>query len=161
MKLYITASVTSLNATARIILFHCRRKSCHCLVVLINTSFVLFALFMTSCAALVVSLTTEAVQGAALALEGVDDVKSGDGLAAGVLGVSDSITDDVFKEDLEHTTSFLVDKARNALDTTTASETANGGLSYALDVVTKDLSVALCAALSETLSSFSAARHCC
>ena len=54
-------------------------------------------------------LTTETVQSTALALQGVDDVKGGDGLALGVLGVSDSITDNTLKEGLENTTGLLVD----------------------------------------------------
>ncbi len=70
----------------------------------------------------------EAVEGAALPLEGVDDVKSSDGLAAGVLSVGDGVTDDVLKEDLEDTAGLLVDEAGDALDTTTASEAADGGL---------------------------------
>ena len=40
-------------------------------------------------------LTAEAVQGAALALEGVHDVKSSDGLAASMLGVGHGVTDDI------------------------------------------------------------------
>lgn len=44
-------------------------------------------------------------------------------LALGVLGVGDTVADDVLKEDLEDTASFLVDQARDTLDTTTTSET--------------------------------------
>jgi len=40
----------------------------------------------------------EAVEGAALALERVDDVERGDGLALGVLGVGDRVADDVLEE---------------------------------------------------------------
>lgn len=54
-------------------------------------------------------LTTEAVEGAALALEGVDDVEGRDGLALCVLGVGNSITDDTLKEGLQNTTGLLVD----------------------------------------------------
>eukprot|EP00968_Pinguiococcus_pyrenoidosus_P026343 scaffold7071_cov260-Pinguiococcus_pyrenoidosus.AAC.11 len=105
------------------------------------------------------ALTTEAVEGAALALEGVHDVHGGDGLAAGVLGVGDGVTDHVLEEDLEHPTGLLVDEAGDALDTTTTGEAADGGLGDALDVVAQDLAVALGAALSESLASFSTARH--
>ena len=56
-----------------------------------------------------VDLTTETVQGAALALEGVDDVEGGDGLALGVLSVGDSVTDDTLEEGLEDTTGLVVD----------------------------------------------------
>ena len=48
-------------------------------------------------------LAAEAVEGLALALEGVDHVHGGDGLAAGVLGVGHGVTDDVLEEDLEDT----------------------------------------------------------
>jgi len=44
------------------------------------------------------ALRAEAVQGAALALERVDDVERGDGLALGVLGVGDRVADDVLEE---------------------------------------------------------------
>ena len=45
---------------------------------------------------------------------------------------------------------------RDTLDTTTTSETSDGGLGYALNVVTKNLSVALGAALAEALATFAA-----
>jgi hypothetical protein len=65
-----------------------------------------------------------------------------------MLSVRDGITGDVLKEDLEDTTDLLVNEARDALDTTSASETANGGLGDALDIVSQDLSVTLSATLS-------------
>jgi hypothetical protein len=55
------------------------------------------------------SLATEAVEGAALALQGIDDIKRGDGLALGVLGVGDGVTDDRLEERLENTTGLFVD----------------------------------------------------
>ena len=54
-------------------------------------------------------LGTETVEGAAGALEGVDDVEGGDGLALGVLSVGDGVTDDTLEEGLENTTGLLVD----------------------------------------------------
>ena len=54
-------------------------------------------------------LATETVQSAALALEGVDNVERGDGLALGVLSVGDGITDDTLKEGLEDGAGLLVD----------------------------------------------------
>ena len=54
-------------------------------------------------------LTTEAVEGTALALQGIDDIKRCDGLALGVLGVCDGVTDDALKEGLQNTTGLLVD----------------------------------------------------
>jgi hypothetical protein len=43
----------------------------------------------------VVYLSTETVEGAARALQGVDDVERGDGLTLGVLGVCYRVTDDL------------------------------------------------------------------
>ena len=106
-----------------------------------------------------VGLAAEAVEGAALALEGVDDVHGGDGLSASVLGVGHGVTDDVLEEHLEYAAGLFVDEATDALDATTACETADSGLGDALDVVAQHLAVALGAALAESLASFTASRH--
>ena len=104
-------------------------------------------------------LAAEAVQGAALALERVDDVHGRDRLAAGVLRVRDGVADDVLEEDLEDTAGLLVDEAADALDTTTAREAADGGLGDTLDVITQDFAMTLGAAFAEAFSSFSSSRH--
>lgn len=67
-----------------------------------------------------------------------------------MLSVSDGVTDDRFEEDLENVTSFLVNKAGDTLDTTTTSETTDGRLGDALDIISKDFAVAFGAALSKT-----------
>ncbi|KAL7542634.1 hypothetical protein ACHAWF_011091, partial [Thalassiosira exigua] len=100
-----------------------------------------------------------AVEGLALPLEGVDDVHGRDGLAAGVLGVGHGVADDVLEEDLEDAAGLLVDEPGDALDAAATGEAADGGLGDALDVVAKDLAVALGASLSESLASLSASRH--
>ena len=106
-------------------------------------------------------LTTETVEGAALSLESVDDVHGGDGLSAGVLGVGDGVTDNVLQEHLEDTAGLLVDEARDTLDTTSASQTADSGLGDTLDVITQHLAMSLGTALSQSLSSFSSSAHVC
>lgn len=60
-------------------------------------------------------LTTETVKGAALALEGVDNVERGDSLALGVLGVGDGVTDDTLEEGLKDTTGLLVNHYKASL----------------------------------------------
>jgi hypothetical protein len=45
-----------------------------------------------------------------------------------VLSVGNGVTDNVFEEDLENTTSLLVDKTGDTLDTAPTSETMNSGL---------------------------------
>ena len=42
-----------------------------------------------------------------------------------MLSVRDGVTDDVLEEDLEDTTSLLVDQTRDTLDTTTTGETTD------------------------------------
>ena len=105
------------------------------------------------------SLAAESVEGTSLPLQSIDDVHGGNGPPLGVLGVGDCITDDILQEYLENTASLLVDETRDTLNTTTASETTDGGLGDALDVVTKNLPVTLGASFSETLASFTTARH--
>jgi len=104
-------------------------------------------------------LATETIEGASLALEGVDDIEGGDGLALGVFGVGDGVTDDRLQEGLEDAPGLLVDHGRDTLDTSTASKTADCWLGDTLDVVSQDLSVTLGATLAEALSAFSASRH--
>jgi hypothetical protein len=105
-------------------------------------------------------LAAEAVQGATLAFQGIDDVHGRDRLALGMLGVGDGVADDVLEEDLEHAARLLVDQARDALDTATASQATDGGLGDALDVVAQHLPVTLSATLSQTLASLATSRHC-
>ena len=104
-------------------------------------------------------LTSETVEGTSLPLEGIDDIHSGDSLPLGVFSVGDSITDDIFKENLEDTTGLLVDQARDTLDTTTTRQTANSGLGDTLDVITQDFAMTLSATLSKSFSSFTTTGH--
>ena len=104
-------------------------------------------------------LTSKSVEGTSLPLQGVDDVHGSDSLSLSVLSVGDGITDDVLEEDLEHSTSLLVDQAADSLHTTSPSQTPDGGLSDTLDVITEHLPVTLGATLSKTLSSFATSGH--
>ena len=104
-------------------------------------------------------LATKAIQGAALPLESVDDVHGGDSLPLGVLSVGDSISDDVLQEDLENSTSLLIDESRDPLDSSTASQSPDGGLGDALDVVPQHLAMTLGSSLPESLSSFATSTH--
>ena len=107
-----------------------------------------------------ICLGAEAVQSLAVALERVHDVEGRDGLAAGMLGVGHGILDDVLEEALEDGAGLLVHETGDALDTATASQTTDRGLRDALDVVAKDLAMALGAALA-TLASLAATGHLC
>ena len=104
-------------------------------------------------------LTAESVESASLSLESIDNVHCGHSLSLSVLGVGDSITDDVLQEHFEHTTGLLIDETADTLHSATASEATDGWLGDALDVVTKNLPVTLGASLSETFASFATSRH--
>ena len=93
-------------------------------------------------------LTAESVEGASLSLEGVDYVHGCDRLPLGVLSVGDSITNDVFQENLQDTTSFLVDESRDTFDSSSSCKTTDGWLGDALDVVSQDFPVTLSSPLS-------------
>jgi len=68
-----------------------------------------------------------------------------------MFGVRDRITDNILQENLENSAGLLIDKTRDTFHTATASETANSRLCDTLDVVTKNLAVALGTALAQTL----------
>jgi len=106
-------------------------------------------------------LAAEAIEGAALALERVDNVHGGHGLTARMLSVGHGVTDHVLEENLEHRTRFLVDEAGDALHSATTRQTADGGLGDALDVVAQHLAVTLGAALAETFTALSTSGHAC
>lgn len=67
-------------------------------------------------------LTTEAVEGAALALQGVDNVERRDSLALRVLRVGNGITDDTLKETLENAAGLLVDHCATLLEAVAQQE---------------------------------------
>ena len=104
-------------------------------------------------------LPAKAVQRAALTLQRVHDVHGRDRLALGVLRVRDGVANDVLKEDLEDASGFLVYQTGDAFHSTTASETTDRRLGYALDVVAEYLAMTLGASLAESLASFASSRH--
>jgi hypothetical protein len=78
------------------------------------------------------SSAAEAVEGAALSLESVDDIHSRNGLPAGVLRVGDGISDDVFEERLKNLARVVIDEGRDTLDTASARKSADRRLRDAL-----------------------------
>ena len=104
-------------------------------------------------------LTAEAVEGASLTFEGIHHIHGSDSLPLSMLGVGDGITDDILKEDLEHTTGLFVDEARDTLDTSTTSQTTDSWLGDTLDVITQHLTMTLGATLSEPLATFASSGH--
>uniref|UniRef100_K7EYL1 Uncharacterized protein n=1 Tax=Pelodiscus sinensis TaxID=13735 RepID=K7EYL1_PELSI len=99
-------------------------------------------------------LTPEAVEGAALAFQGVHHVHGRHGLALGVLGVSLRVADHVLQENLQHPAGLLVDQPGDTLDTAAASQTANSGLGDALDVIPENLAMPFGASFPQPLPAF-------
>merc|ERR1719234_54522 len=93
-------------------------------------------------------------------LESVHHVHGSDSLALGMLCVGHSVADDILQEHLENPPSLLIDEARDPLNSTSAGQPPDGGLSDALDVVPQNLPVPLGSTLPQTLASLAAARHC-
>ena len=100
------------------------------------------------CVGLFRSLSSESIEGSALALQSVDDIKGCYGLAACVLGVGDSVPDDILEEDLQDSPGLLIYEAGDTLDASTTSQSADSGLCDALDVVPEYLPVPLGSSLS-------------
>jgi hypothetical protein len=94
-----------------------------------------------------------------LSLQSIDNIHGSDSLPLGMFSVGDSITDDVLKEDLEDTSGLFIDEARDTLDTSTASQTADSGLGDTLDVITQNFAMTLGASLAESFSSFASSSH--
>ena len=97
-------------------------------------------------------LATEAVEGAALALEGVDDVHGGDGLSLGVLGVGHGISDHVLKEAIEDSSGLFVDETADTFHTTSTSQPTDSGFGDTLDVITQNFAMTLGASFSQSFS---------
>jgi len=95
---------------------------------------------------------SKTVEGASLALERVDDIHGSDGRAASMLGVGDSVANDILKKYFQNTASLFVDKSRETLDTTAASQTADCGFGDTLDVGAQHLAVAHGFDLAESFS---------
>ena len=104
-------------------------------------------------------LCAEAVERLALALERVDHIKGGHGLAAGMLSVGDRVADNVLKEGLEDTAGLFVHHSGDALDSTTTGKTTDGRLGDSLDVVTQHLAVTFGAAFSKAFTTFTTTGH--
>ncbi len=90
---------------------------------------------------------------------GIYHTHSGDSLVLAMFSMNNCVTGYILKEDLQDTTRLFVGESRNALYTTTTSETADCGLGDALGVFTKDLSETAGSSLTEAFTLLAATRH--
>ena len=105
------------------------------------------------------NLTSKSIEGTSLSLQGIDHIHGSDSLPLGMFSVGNSISDDILKENLENSTSLLIDESRDTLDSTTTSQPPDSRLGDTLDVVSQHLPVTLSASLSQSLSTFSTSSH--
>ena len=106
-------------------------------------------------------LTSKTIEGTALAFESIDYIHCCYCLPLGMFRVRHRVSDDVLQEHLENASGLLVDESRDALHTTSASQSANCRFGNSLDVITEDLAMPFCTSFSESLSSFASSSHCC
>ncbi|XP_040159943.1 uncharacterized protein LOC120898323 [Anopheles arabiensis] len=92
---------------------------------------------------------------AALTLQSIHHIHSGDGLTLGVFSVSDRITNHILQKYFQDATGFLVDEAGDTFHSSAPSQTADGGLGNALDVIPQHFSVTLGSSFTQTFSSLS------
>ena len=105
------------------------------------------------------SLTSETVQGSALSLQRVDDVHSCDSFPFRMLGVGDSVTNNIFEEDFQYTSGFFVDQSGNTFHSTTSGQTTNCGLGDTLDVITKNFTMTLGTTFAKTFTAFTSSGY--
>lgn len=102
----------------------------------------------------------ETVEGAALSLEGVDNVESCHSLSLGMLCVGDRVANDVLQEGPKYIPGLLVDEGGDTLDSSAASQATNRWLSDAQDCLLEGLlCVTLGSDLSIALANFASACH--
>merc|ERR550519_2658278 len=105
-----------------------------------------------------VKLSSEAVQGPSLPLQGIHHIHGSHSLPFGVLRVGDGIADDVLQEDLENTPGLLVDESTDPFDATPPCKSTDSRLGDALDVVSQHLAMSLSTSLAQAFASFASRR---
>lgn len=106
-----------------------------------------------------VPLTSEAVERTSLPLQSINHIHSRDSLSLGMLGVSHSVTNNIFEEHLEHTTGFLINKPRYTLHSTSPCQPPNCRFSDALNVIPQHFTVALSTSFTKTFTAFTSSSH--
>lgn len=114
---------------------------------------------LLACTTVKLQLACITVQSCSLILDSVGDIQWAHRLTPSMFSVDYGVTDNIFKENLESTTSLLINKTADALHPTTARQAADGRLGDSLDVVTEYFPVALGPPLSNSLSTFSSSGH--
>ena len=105
-------------------------------------------------------LAAEAIQRAALPLEGINNIHSSDGFPLSMLSVGHRVPDNVLQKHLQYTPGLFVNESRDPLNTSTSRQTSDGWLGDALNVVTQDLPMPLSTPFTKALATFATSSHC-
>merc|ERR1712203_164869 len=88
-------------------------------------------------------LSSKAIKGSALPLQGIHHIHGSHSLPLGMLSVGHGITDDILQENLENTPGFLIDETTDPFDTTPSCKSPDCRLGDALDVVPQNFAMPL------------------
>merc|ERR1719295_2152611 len=106
-----------------------------------------------------VQLSSEAIEGPALPLQGIHHVHGSHSLPLRMLSVGNSVTDDILQENLQNTPGLFVDETTDPLDTTPSSKSPDCRLGNALDVIPQHLAVSLSTTFAQSLATFASPSH--
>merc|ERR1719187_2425888 len=106
-----------------------------------------------------VRLSSEAIEGPALPLQGIHHVHGGHSLPLSMLSVGHSITDDILQENLQNTPGLFVDETTDPLNTTPSCKSPDCRLGNALDVIPQHLTMSLSTTLAQSLTTFASPSH--
>merc|ERR1711887_442344 len=104
-------------------------------------------------------LSSKAIQGPALPLQGVHDVHGSHSLPLGVLSVGDSISDDILQENLKNAPGLLIDETTDPFHTSPPCKSPDCRLGDALNVVPQHLAMPLSSSLAQAFASFASPSH--
>ena len=110
---------------------------------------------MGFCSWKIIKLGAESIKSSTLTLESVNDIHSSHSFATSVIGVGDSITNNVSEESGEDVSDFLVNVEGDSLDSSTTCQSTDRWLGDALDQGTTGFAgVTLDANFSDSFSAF-------
>merc|ERR1712223_2076706 len=95
-------------------------------------------------------LSSESVKSTSLSLQCIDDIHCSNSLPLGMFSEGDCITDDIFQEDFQNSSGLFVNKSRDSLNSSSASQSTDSWFGDTLDVISQHLSMTFCSSLSQS-----------
>merc|ERR1712012_1455813 len=104
-------------------------------------------------------LSPESIKSASLSLQCIDDIHCCNRLPLGMFSVGNGITDDIFQEDFQNSSGFLVNKSRDSFHSSSSCQSTDSWFCDTLDVISQHLTMTFCSSFSQSFSSFATSRH--